>query len=282
MSDGTEFKPRILGFLCNWCCYGGADLAGVSRYQFPPYIRVIRVMCSGRVDLSFVLRAFTNGTDGVFIGGCHLNDCHYNTHGNFDALSMTRLAKKLLEHTGINPDRLRIEWVSAGEGIRYADIMTDFAAQIKKLGPLGSSEGTDRNELKTKLKEVNKLVPYMKLVAKEKLASHLPEEADYQNLFTKEEVETLLSEAPSYYIDPEKCQACGICARRCPAEAIIGGKNLIHVIDQEKCIKCGTCFEACPPRFEAIKKLSAQEPVPAPLPEEKRTIARRDKEATAE
>jgi F420-non-reducing hydrogenase iron-sulfur subunit len=275
MSDGTEFKPRILGFLCNWCCYGGADLAGVSRYQFPPYIRVIRVMCSGRVDLSFVLRAFSNGTDGVFIGGCHLNDCHYNTHGNFDALSMTRLAKKLLEHVGINPDRLRIEWVSAGEGIRYADIMTDFAAQIKKLGPLGSSEGTDRNELKTKLKEVNKLVPYIKLEKKEKLASHLPDEADYQNLFTKEEVEELLSEAPAYYIDPEKCQACGICARRCPAEAIIGGKNLIHVIDQEKCIKCGTCIEACPPRFEAVKKLSADEPVPPPLPEEKRTITRK-------
>jgi F420-non-reducing hydrogenase iron-sulfur subunit len=275
MSAATEFKPRILGFLCNWCCYGGADLAGVSRYQFPPYIRVIRVMCSGRVDLSFVLRAFSNGTDGVFIGGCHLNDCHYNTHGNFDALSMTRLAKKLLEHVGINPDRLRIEWVSAGEGIRYADIMTDFAAQIKKLGPLGSSEGTDRKELKTKLKEVSKLVPYMKLEKKEKLASHLPDEADYQNLFTKEEVEELLSQAPAYYIDPEKCQACGICARRCPAEAIIGGKNLIHVIDQEKCIKCGTCLEACPPRFGAVKKLTADEPVPAPLPKEKRTVTRK-------
>jgi F420-non-reducing hydrogenase iron-sulfur subunit len=243
---------------------------------------VIRVMCSGRVDLSFVLRAFSNGTDGVFIGGCHLNDCHYNTHGNFDALSMTRLAKKLLEHVGINPNRLRIEWVSAGGGIRYADIMTDFAAQLKKLGPLGSSEGTDRNELKSKLKEVNKLVPYIKLVKKEKLASHLPDEADYQSLFTKEEVEALLSEAPAYYIDPEKCQACGICARKCPAEAIIGGKNLIHVIDQEKCIKCGTCFEACPPRFEAIKKLSAEEPVPAPLPEEKRTIARKGGEEKAE
>jgi F420-non-reducing hydrogenase iron-sulfur subunit len=282
MSDGTEFKPRILGFLCNWCCYGGADLAGVSRYQFPPYIRVIRVMCSGRVDLSFVLRAFSNGTDGVFIGGCHLNDCHYNTHGNFDALSMTRLARKLLEHVGINPDRLRIEWVSAGEGIRYADIMTDFAAQIKELGPLGSSEGTDRNELRSKLAEVYKLVPYIKLVEKEKLASHLPDEADYQNLFTKEEVEELLSEAPAYYIDPEKCQACGICARKCPAEAIIGGKNLIHVIDQEKCIKCGTCIEACPPRFEAVKKLAASEPVPPPLPEEKRTLTRKGGEEKAD
>jgi F420-non-reducing hydrogenase iron-sulfur subunit len=274
MSAGTEFKPNIVGFLCNWCCYGGADLAGVSRYQFPPYIRVIRVMCSGRVDLSFVLRAFSNGTDGVFIGGCHLNDCHYNTHGNFDALSMTRLAKKLLEHVGINPDRLRIEWVSAGEGIRYADIMTDFAKQIEKLGPLGSSEGKDRQELKSKLKEINKLVPYIKLVKKEKLASHLPDETDYLKLFTMDEVEALLAEAPSYYIDPDKCKACMICARKCPVEAIAGGKNLIHVIDQEKCIKCGTCFEACPPRFGAVKKLTAEEPVPPPIPEEARTIAR--------
>jgi F420-non-reducing hydrogenase iron-sulfur subunit len=278
MSAGTEFKPSILGFLCNWCCYGGADLAGVSRYQFPPYIRVIRVMCSGRVDLSFVLRAFSNGTDGVFIGGCHLNDCHYNTHGNFDALSMTRLCKKLLEHIGINPDRLRIEWVSAGEGIRYADIMTDFAAQIKKLGPLGSSEGTDRNELKARLKEVSKLVPYIKLVKKDKLALHLPNEEEYLELYTSDEVATLLNEAPSYYIDPEKCQACGICARKCPVEAIEGGKNLIHIIDQEKCIKCGTCLEACPDRFSAVKKLTAQEPVPPPVPEEARTIARAGKE----
>jgi coenzyme F420-reducing hydrogenase delta subunit/ferredoxin len=278
MSAGTEFKPNIIGFLCNWCCYGGADLAGVSRYQFPPYIRVIRVMCSGRVDLEFVLRAFSNGTDGVFIGGCHLNDCHYNTQGNFDAISMAQLCKKLLEHTGINPDRLRIEWVSAGEGIRYADIMTDFAAQIKKLGPLGSSEGTDRSELKSRLEEVKKLVPYIKLVKKDKLASRLPNEEEYLTLFTSEEVEALLSEAPSYYIDPEKCQACGICLRKCPVEAITGGKNQIHVIDQEKCIKCGTCFEACPARFGAVKKLTAQEPVPPPIPEEARTIVREGKE----
>jgi len=278
MSAGTEFKPSILGFLCNWCCYGGADLAGVSRFQFPPYIRIIRVMCSGRVDLSFVLRAFSNGTDGVFIGGCHLNDCHYNTQGNFDALSMTRLAKKLLEHAGINPDRLRLEWVSAGEGIRYADIMTDFAAQIKKLGPLGSSEGTDPGELKSKLEEIKKLVPYIKLVKKEKLASRLPNEEDYLELFTSNEVETLLSEAPSYYIDPEKCQACMLCARKCPVAAIDGGKGQIHIIDQEKCIKCGTCLEACPDRFGAVKKLTAQEPVPPPIPEEARTIVREGKE----
>jgi coenzyme F420-reducing hydrogenase delta subunit/Fe-S-cluster-containing hydrogenase component 2 len=231
-------------------------------------------MCSGRVDLSFVLRAFSNGTDAVFIGGCHLNDCHYNTHGNFDALSMTQLAKRLLEHVGINPDRLRIEWVSAGEGIRYADIMTDFANQVKKLGPLGSSEGVDPAELKARLEEVKKLVPYMKLEKKEKLASHLPEEADYLNLFSKEEVEKLLSEAPSYYIDPAKCKACMICARKCPVEAIDGGKGQIHIIDQDKCIRCGTCFEACPPRFGAVTKLKADQPVPPPIAEEDRMLTR--------
>lgn len=277
MSAGVDFKPNIIGFLCNWCCYGGADLAGVSRYQFPPYIRVIRVMCSGRVDMSFVMRAFSNGTDGVFIGGCHLNDCHYNTQGNFDALSMTKLSKKLLEHAGINPDRLRIEWVSAGEGIRYADIMTDFAKQIEKLGPLGSSEGKERGELKAKIKEIDRLVPYIKLEKKEKLASRLPTEAEYDKLFTTEEVETLLSQAPSYYIDPKKCQACMICARQCPVEAIDGGKGLIHIIDQEKCIKCGTCIEVCPPRFGAVTRLVA-EPVPPPVPEEARAIARKGEE----
>ena len=275
MTTGVEFRPKILGFLCNWCCYGGADLAGVSRYQFPPYIRIIRVMCSGRVDLSFVLRAFANGTDGVFIGGCHLNDCHYNTHGNFDTLSMTQLCKKIMEHLGINPDRLRLEWVSAGEGIQYADIMTDFAKQIKDMGPLGSSEGIDQNELKARLEEVKQLAPYIKLVKKDKLALHLPNEEEYLTLYSSDEVEELLNEAPAYYIDPDKCQACMICARSCPVAAIDGGKGQIHVINQEKCIKCGTCLEVCPPRFEAVKKLTAQEPVPPPLPEEARTIARK-------
>jgi len=120
MAAGHKFEPRILGFLCNWCCYAGADLAGVSRFQYPPNMRVIRLMCSGRVDPAHIFRAFLTGQDAVFIGGCHLNDCHYVTHGNYDALSMVYICKKLLEHIGVNPERLRIEWVSAGEGIRFA------------------------------------------------------------------------------------------------------------------------------------------------------------------
>ena len=114
MSAG--FKPRILGIICNWCCYGGADLCGVSRFQYPPYIRLIRVMCSARVDLAHILLAFATGQDAMFVGGCHLDDCHYITNGNYDALSVVTIAKKLLEHIGVNPDRLRLEWVSAGAG----------------------------------------------------------------------------------------------------------------------------------------------------------------------
>lgn len=277
MSTGLKFKPKIIGFVCNWCCYAGADLCGVSRYQYPPHIRLIRVMCSGRVDPAFVLRAFAKGIDGVFIGGCWPGECHYITEGNYDALSMMHLCRKLLAHVGVNPERLRLEWVSASEGIRFAEIMNDFATKVKKLGPLGRGEGRDENELKSKLEELTKLVPYIKLVKKEKLASRLTNLEEYEKLFTSEEVDSLLSQVPSYYIDPDKCQACMTCLRRCPEEAIIGGKNQIHIIDQEKCIKCGTCFEVCPPRFGAVRKIVG-EPVPPPIPEEERTIVRRSKE----
>lgn len=274
MGTGVKFEPKITGFLCNWCCYAGADLCGVSRYQYPPYIRVIRLMCSGRVDLAFIFRAFLNGADGVFIGGCWPGECHYITEGNYDALSMIHLCRKLLEYIGVSPERLRLEWVSASEGIRFAEVMNDFATKVKELGPLGTSEEIDENELKSKIQKVTKLIPYIKLVKREKLASHLRNEEEYNELFTSDEIDSLLREAPSYYIDPDKCQACMICQRKCPAEAISGGKNRIHVIDQDKCIKCGTCFEACPPRFAAVNKISG-EPVPPPIPEEKRIILRK-------
>jgi F420-non-reducing hydrogenase iron-sulfur subunit len=276
MAAGLEFKPRIVGFLCNWCCYGGADLCGVSRFQYPPYIKVIRVMCSGRVDLSFIFRAFSNGTDGVFIGGCHLNDCHYNTEGNYDALNVMHLCKKLLERVGVNPDRLRLEWVSAGEGIRFAEVMNDFGKEIKMLGPLGKSEGMDQNEVKSKIAEITKLVPYIKMVYHDKLASRLNTPEAYDGLFTHDEIDWLFREMVSYYIDPTKCQACSTCLKKCPAYAIVGGKNRIHVIDQDKCMKCGTCLEACPPRFGSVRKITG-EPVPPPIPEEARTVARKRK-----
>ena len=234
-------------------------------------------MCSGRVDLAFVLRAFSNGMDGVFIGGCRLNECNYVTHGNYHALNMVLLCKKIMEHIGLNPERLRIEFMSAGEGILFAEVMSEFGNKVKQLGPLGKGEGIDENELKSKLAEITKLIPYIKMVKNEKLGSRLQNIEEYDKLFTSDEIDKLFREVTSYYIDPGKCQACMICSKRCPVEAIVGGKNRIHVIDQEKCIKCGTCFEACPPRFGAVKKISG-EPVPPPIPEEERTIVRKSKE----
>ena len=252
-------------------------MAGVSRLQYTTETRLIRVMCSGRVDLEFVLRAFSNGMDGVFIGGCRLNECNYITHGNYHALTMVLLCRRIMEHIGLNPNRLRIEFMSSAEGNLFAEVMGEFGNEVNKLGPLGKAEGIDQNELKSKLAEITKLVPYIKLVKNEKLASRLENPEEYDKLFTKDEIEKLFSEVISYYIDPEKCQACMACAKRCPVEAIVGGKNLIHVVDQERCIKCGTCFEVCPPKFRAVTKISG-EPVPPPLPEEKRTIVRKSKE----
>jgi len=191
---GYEFEPKIVGFLCNWCCYAGADLAGVSRYQYPTNIRIIRVMCSGRVDPAFILRAFSNGMDGVFVGGCWLGECHYITEGNHDAISMVHLCKKLLRHIGINPERLRLEWVSASQGIRFAEIMTDLAKKLKEIGPLGISEGIAEKDLKLKLEAAKTLVPYIKLVERERLRVHFDTDDEYKEFFAREEVDKLFRE----------------------------------------------------------------------------------------
>lgn len=130
-----DFEPVIVGFLCNWCSYAGADLAGVSRIQYPPNIRVIRVMCSGRVDPVFILEAFKSGADGVLVAGCHLpSDCHYLA-GNFKALRRVVLLRRILKEFGIEPERLWLEWVSASEGDKFARIVTEMVKEIKKLGP---------------------------------------------------------------------------------------------------------------------------------------------------
>jgi len=191
MAAGPEFKPIIVGFLCNWCCYGGADLCGVSRFQYPPYLRVIRLMCSGRVDLEFIFRAFAKGSDGVFIGGCHLNDCHYNPEGNYDALGNTLVAKRILENVGVNPDRLRLEWVSAGEGVRFAEVMNEFGGKIKSLGPLGSSEGRDLGFLQQGLEAAMQLVPYFKLVERERFRVPIRTEDGYHEFFSRADFEPL-------------------------------------------------------------------------------------------
>jgi coenzyme F420-reducing hydrogenase delta subunit/NAD-dependent dihydropyrimidine dehydrogenase PreA subunit len=254
-------------------------MAGVSRLQYSTDIRLIRVMCSGRVDPVFILRAFSNGMDGVFIGGCRLNECNYITHGNYRALATVLLFRKIMERIGLNPERLRIEFMSSGEGILFTKAVDHFCGRTRELGPLGRSEGIGEDELKSRLEEVRKLIPYIKIVKRGKLESRLENEAEYDGFFTREEIEALFRDAVSYYIDPEKCQACMICLKKCPAEAIVGGKNRIHVIDQEKCIRCGTCFDACPSRFGAVRTISGQ-PVPPPLPEDQRTIARKTQSAS--
>jgi F420-non-reducing hydrogenase iron-sulfur subunit len=135
-SSGKEFVPRIIVFCCNWCSYAGADLAGVSRYQYPPNIRIIRVMCSGRVSPSFVLKAIEDGADGILVTGCHIGDCHYIS-GNESAKALfERLHKIIITQLGINEKRVRLEWVSASEGKKFAEVITEFTREIKIMGPL--------------------------------------------------------------------------------------------------------------------------------------------------
>lgn len=132
VTDG--FEPQILCFACNWCSYAGADLAGVSRIQYPPNIRIIRVMCSGRIDPTFVVKALHEGVDGVLICGCHIGDCHY-IDGNHKTARRIPLLKKLLGQLGIEEERVRLAWVSASEGERFASIVSETTEQIRRLGP---------------------------------------------------------------------------------------------------------------------------------------------------
>jgi F420-non-reducing hydrogenase iron-sulfur subunit len=140
----AEFEPRIIGFLCNWCSYAGADLAGTSRKKYPPNVRVIRVMCSGRVDERLILKAFIAGADGVLVCGCHPGDCHYQK-GNLNARRRMTGLLPFLEAVGIGQDRLRLEWVSASEGPKMAATVKDFTQKIKELGPSPIKKGLSRD-----------------------------------------------------------------------------------------------------------------------------------------
>jgi coenzyme F420-reducing hydrogenase delta subunit/biotin operon repressor len=151
-------------------------------------------MCTGRLDLSYILRAFSNGADGVFIIGCHLNECNYITHGNFHALSMAYLCKKLMEHIGLNPERFRIQFMSGGEGNLFAEVMNDFSKQVRELGPLGISDRIDKNVLKAKLDAVTSLVPYMRLVERERLRLPFKTKAEFETFFASDEFNRLFKE----------------------------------------------------------------------------------------
>jgi len=133
--EQIKFEPRIVGFLCNWCSYTGADLAGTSRMKSAPNLRILRVMCTGRVDPTFIFRAFQLGADGVLVAGCHPGDCHYQ-EGNFKALRRVRLLKRVLAQFGIDQRRLRLEWISASEGEKFARVSTEFTEEVRALGPL--------------------------------------------------------------------------------------------------------------------------------------------------
>jgi coenzyme F420-reducing hydrogenase delta subunit len=169
-------------------------MAGVSRLQYRTDMRLIRVMCSGRVDLEFILRAFSNGQDGVFIGGCRLNECNYVTQGNYDALSNTYLCKKLLGYIGVNPERLKIEFMSAADGNVLADVMNEFGQEVKELGPLGKDEGIDEKELKFKLEAVRKIVPYIRLAERERLRIPVKSKEAYHDFFTSDEFDRLFDD----------------------------------------------------------------------------------------
>lgn len=151
-----SFEPKIIGFLCNWCSYTGADLAGVSRIKSAPNVRIVRTMCSGRVDPSFILKAFQLGADGVVVMGCHLGDCHYQ-EGNYKTIRRIPFLKRLIKDFGIDPRRLRLEWVSASEGDRFAEIVNEMTKEIRALGPLKLSVQAEmkKNGRKTVAAEVH-------------------------------------------------------------------------------------------------------------------------------
>jgi F420-non-reducing hydrogenase iron-sulfur subunit len=140
-----SFEPKILGIACNWCTYTGADLAGTTRLKYLPNVRIIRVMCSSRINPSFIIRGFQLGADGVLVGGCHPGDCHYGS-GNLYARRKLAVTRKILEFAGMESERFRVEWISASEGNRFAEVVTEFTDQIRVLGPQTKFKITNKGQ----------------------------------------------------------------------------------------------------------------------------------------
>ncbi len=151
-------------------------------------------MCSGRVDLEHILRAFQKGADAVFIGGCRLNECNYITHGNYDALGNVLMLKKIMEHIGLNPERLRIEFMTSGDGLILTHVINEFCKQAEEFGPLGKTEGIDRKILKFKLEAISKLIPYIKLVERERMRVPHKSEETYRDFFDSDKFNSLFQE----------------------------------------------------------------------------------------
>ncbi len=244
-------------------------------------------MCTGRVDLSFPLRAYLDGADGVLIGGCLLGECHYITEGNYHALGTVLLLRKLMKRIGLDPRRLRIEWISAAQGVRYAEIIDEFVRELGELGPLGTGEGIGQDALKPKLESLLGMVPELKLLIRERLQVRVKSAEAYEKLYANPQVDEWIAAIatdpaavpgglPAYYIDPERCVGCTICQKKCPVHAIEGANKTIHVIDQAECTHCGTCYYACPPRIAAIRRIDI-DAVPPPVPLEARALAGRSR-----
>ncbi len=188
------FEPKILGFLCNWCSYAGADLAGVSRIQYPTNVRVIRVMCSGRVDPVFIAEAFMNGIDGVLVLGCHLGDCHYIS-GNYEAELKMKMLSKTLSTINFS-DRVRLDWVSASEGNRFAQIVSDFTEHIRKLGPSPVKNNKLKKAILDSLNAVKFALCDKRLRALVARQRELTTEGNvYGEVITEEEFEEILNNA---------------------------------------------------------------------------------------
>jgi len=190
----SEFEPKIIGFLCNWCSYAGADLAGVSRIQYPSNIRVVRVMCSGRIDPIIPLEVFVKGADGVLVLGCHPADCHY-IEGNLYEERKIKMLKKLLALTGLEPERLRLDWVSASEGQRFAQIVTEFTDQIKKLGPSPVSGEKPNQKILENLRAAKKAASDFRLRVLVGRERELTEKCNvYEEKISQEEFDSVLDE----------------------------------------------------------------------------------------
>ncbi|MHA1915283.1 MAG: hydrogenase iron-sulfur subunit [Promethearchaeota archaeon] len=188
------FKPKILGFLCNWCSYAGADLAGVSRIQYSPNIRIIRVMCSGRVDPVFVAEAFSNNIDGVLVLGCHPGDCHYMS-GNYEAEMKMNMIDRLLKLVGFS-ERLRLDWVSASEGNRFAQVVNEFNDHIISLGPSPIKDEEYKDELLDDFDAIKSVLKDSRLrilVGRER--EIITEGNVYNEIISKEEFEEILDKA---------------------------------------------------------------------------------------
>jgi F420-non-reducing hydrogenase iron-sulfur subunit len=134
LAQHKDFEPRIVAFLCHWCTYTGADLAGTTRQQYPPNVRVVHLMCSGAIDVVYILKALMDGADAVLVGGCHPGDCHYQS-GNFKARRRVAIVKAVLEQFGVPKDRVWLRWISASEGRRFAETITEMTESIRKMGP---------------------------------------------------------------------------------------------------------------------------------------------------